>query len=64
MQDIIYIAVTVAFFAVCVAYVRGLDRIVRGAEQAERATDLVAETEADSASDPVAGNLASTAVPQ
>ena len=31
MADIVFIAVTLAFFAVCVAYVRGLDRLVRGA---------------------------------
>jgi hypothetical protein len=27
MMDIIFLSVTVAFFAVCVAYARGLDRI-------------------------------------
>jgi hypothetical protein len=27
MMDIIFLIVTVAFFAVCVAYARGLDRI-------------------------------------
>jgi hypothetical protein len=27
MTDIIFLIVTVAFFAVCVAYARGLDRI-------------------------------------
>lgn len=41
MQDIIYVGVPIAFFAVCVAYVRGLDRLVRSGEEAERATDLV-----------------------
>jgi hypothetical protein len=35
MADIVFIAVAVAFFAVCVAYVRGLDRIVRASEEAE-----------------------------
>jgi hypothetical protein len=35
MADIVFIAITVAFFAVCVAYVRGLDRIVRAAEEAD-----------------------------
>lgn len=35
MADIVFIAVTVAFFGVCVAYVRGLDRIVRAAEEAD-----------------------------
>jgi hypothetical protein len=40
MQDIIFVGIALAFFALCVAYVRGLDRLVRGAEEAERATDL------------------------
>jgi hypothetical protein len=35
MADIVFIAVIVAFFALCVAYVRGLDRIVRASEAAE-----------------------------
>jgi hypothetical protein len=34
-QDAIYIAVIIAFFAICVAYVRGLDRLVKTTEQAE-----------------------------
>jgi hypothetical protein len=33
--DVIFIVVTLAFFALCVAYVRGLDRIVRAAEEAD-----------------------------
>jgi hypothetical protein len=41
MQDIIYVAITMAFFAICVAYVRGLDRLVRSGEESERSTDLV-----------------------
>ena len=28
MSDLIFVALTVAFFALCVAYVRGCDRIV------------------------------------
>jgi hypothetical protein len=36
MADIVFVAVTLAFFAICVAYVRGLDRIVRGAEEADK----------------------------
>jgi hypothetical protein len=40
MQDIIFVGIALAFFALCVGYVRGLDRLVRGAEEAERATDL------------------------
>ena len=37
MEDLVFIAVAVAFFALCAAYVRGLDRIVRGAEEADTA---------------------------
>ena len=40
MADVVFIAVTVAFFAICVAYVRGLDRIVRSAEDAESAQEV------------------------
>ncbi|HEU5152540.1 MAG TPA: hypothetical protein VFU19_18770 [Iamia sp.] len=43
MQDIIYVAIPIAFFALCVAYVRGFDRLVRRGEESERAADLVAE---------------------
>ena len=39
MADIVFIAVMVAFFAICVAYVRGLDRLVRSSEEAESATE-------------------------
>ncbi len=35
MADILFILITVAFFALCVGYVRGLDRIVRAAEDAD-----------------------------
>ncbi len=35
MADFAFIAATIAFFGLCVAYVRGLDRIVRAAEEAE-----------------------------
>jgi hypothetical protein len=40
MEDIVFIGVAVVFFAICVAYVRGLDRLVRGSEQAEAAQDV------------------------
>jgi hypothetical protein len=40
-QDVIYIGVIVAFFAICVAYVRGLDRLVKATEQAE--SDIASE---------------------
>ena len=33
MGDVVFIGVTLAFFGGCVAYVRGLDRIVRHAEE-------------------------------
>ncbi|MGE0795807.1 MAG: hypothetical protein AB7H43_14565 [Acidimicrobiia bacterium] len=42
MGDIVFIAVALAFFAVCVAYVRGLDRIVRSSEEAEAANEVTA----------------------
>ena len=35
MADIAFIAAAIAFFGLCVAYVRGLDRIVRAAEKSE-----------------------------
>ena len=35
MADIAFIAAAIAFFGLCVAYVRGLDRIVRASEEAE-----------------------------
>jgi hypothetical protein len=40
MQDIIYVGIPIAFFALCVAYVRGLDRLVRGGDQSELSTGL------------------------
>lgn len=39
MQDIIHLGTTIAFFAICASLVRGLDRLVRGAEEAESSTD-------------------------
>jgi hypothetical protein len=35
MADIVYLLLTVAFFGLCVLYVRGLDRIVQAAEDAD-----------------------------
>ena len=35
VQDLLFLTVIVVFFGVCVAYIRGLDRIVRSAEEAE-----------------------------
>ena len=43
MADLIFIAITLAFFALCVAYVKGLDRMVRATEASESAH----ETDAD-----------------
>jgi hypothetical protein len=37
MQDVLYIGIALAFFAICVAYVRGLDRLVRASEEGETA---------------------------
>jgi hypothetical protein len=42
MADLVFIVITLVFFAVCVAYVRGLDRIVRSGEEAETPADEVA----------------------
>lgn len=38
MADFAFIAAAIAFFGLCVAYVRGLDRIVRATEEAEGET--------------------------
>jgi uncharacterized protein YoxC len=35
VADIVFIVVALAFFALCVAYVRALDRMVRAAEEAD-----------------------------
>jgi hypothetical protein len=40
MTDVIFVAITILFFAVCVLYVRGLDRLVRSAEDADRAGEV------------------------
>jgi hypothetical protein len=37
MADVIFVLVAVAFFAVCVAYVRACDRLVRSGEEASDA---------------------------
>jgi hypothetical protein len=44
MADVVFIAVVLAFFALCVAYVRGLDHIVRVTEDAEAAHEVIEET--------------------
>jgi hypothetical protein len=43
MADVIFIAITLAFFALCVAYVKGLDRMVRATEDAESSHEEVAD---------------------
>lgn len=45
MADIVFIAVALAFFALCVAYVRGLDRIVRAGEEADAVHETAASHE-------------------
>lgn len=40
MEDILFIGIAVLFFAVCVAYIRGLDRLVRETEKAEAAQEV------------------------
>lgn len=45
MQDILYIAIAMAFLAICVAYVRALDRLVRSTEAAEATTQFETEFE-------------------
>jgi hypothetical protein len=37
MADLAFVAVAIVFFALCVLYVRGLDRLVRSAEDADQA---------------------------
>jgi hypothetical protein len=39
MEDVIYVGISIVFFAICVAYVRGLDRLVRSTEEAEKVTE-------------------------
>jgi hypothetical protein len=39
MADIVFIVVGLAFFALCVAYTRGLDRLVRASEEGEAAQE-------------------------
>lgn len=36
MEDFVYVGITIAFFAICVGYVRGLDRLVRQSEESEQ----------------------------
>jgi hypothetical protein len=43
MADIVFIATILVFFALCVAYVRGLDRLVRASEAGETAQEATQE---------------------
>jgi hypothetical protein len=46
MADIVFILTIVLFFALCAAYVRGLDRLVRATEEVERVdTDVTPRPE-------------------
>jgi hypothetical protein len=40
MADVVFIGIALAFFAMCVAYTRGLDRLVRSSEEGEVAQDV------------------------
>ena len=40
MADVVFVAVVIAFFALCVLYVRGLDRLVRSADDADQAGEI------------------------
>ena len=40
MADVIFVAVIVAFFALCVLYVRGLDRLVPSAEDGDQVGEV------------------------
>jgi hypothetical protein len=37
MADVVFVALIIAFFALCALYVRGLDRLVESAEDADQA---------------------------
>ena len=37
MADVVFVALIIAFFALCALYVRGLDRLVGSAEDADQA---------------------------
>jgi hypothetical protein len=39
MADLVFILVILVFFALCVAYTRGLDRLVRASEEGEEAQE-------------------------
>jgi hypothetical protein len=39
MADLAYLILPIVFFALCVAYIRGLDRLVRASEEVERSSE-------------------------
>jgi len=39
MADVVFVLITLAFFAICVLYVRGLDRLVQSAEDADHTAE-------------------------
>lgn len=47
MADVVFILIVVAFFALCVAYVRGCERLIAAADDApENVSDDVSEVAA------------------
>jgi hypothetical protein len=40
MADLVFVALAIAFFALCVLYVRVLDRLVRSSEDADQAGEV------------------------
>lgn len=40
MADVVFVALIVAFFLLCALYVRGLDRLVRTAEEADGSREV------------------------
>ncbi len=46
MADVVFLLVAAAFFGLCVAYVRGLDRLIRAAEDAPGDDRVLAGPEA------------------
>lgn len=55
MGDIIFVAATLAFFAICVSYVNWCDRIIGPDEFGSEITDSLSPTPDDDADDPAVG---------
>lgn len=45
MADVAFVAVALGFFGLCVGYIRLLDRMVRGSDEADAQADELPETE-------------------